>query len=340
MNLISIGKVSQSMEDRLLTKRLLTSLEICAGAGGQALGLEQAGFDHMALVEIDHHACSTLVLNRPNWNVIQADITQFSASNYCGIDLLAGGIPCPPFSRAGKQLGQQDERNLFPEVLRIVGECLPKAIMIENVKGLLDPVFQDYRLFITRELESCGYAVDWKLLNACDFGVPQLRPRTVMVALLDEYKDFFIWPLGTGQTPPTAGEALLPEMLSYGWELAEDWAKKANKIAPTIVGGSKKHGGPDLGPTRAKKAWAAMGVDGSSIADEPPCQGFGGIPKLTVRMAGILQGFPHNWVFAGRKTPAYRQVGNAFPPPVAKAVGESIHKALIQGGKCLEKGIA
>ena len=106
------------------------------------------------------------------------------------------------------------------------------------------------------------------------------------------------------------------------------WAKLADDIAPTIVGGSKKHGGPDLGPTRAKRAWASLGVDGMGIANEPPERNFVGIPRLTVEMVARIQGFPDDWIFTGRKTPAYRQVGNAFPPPVAQAVAEQINLCL------------
>ena len=115
---------------------------MCAGAGGQALGLEQAGFEHSAVVEIDNWCCETLRLNRPRWTVHEGDLNAFDARAYRGIDLLAGGLPCPPFSVAGKQLGDKDERNLFPAALRIVDETRPKAIMIENVRGFLDAVFR------------------------------------------------------------------------------------------------------------------------------------------------------------------------------------------------------
>ena len=99
--------------------------------------------------------------------------------------------------------------------------------------------------------------------------------------------------------------------------------------APTLVGGSKKHGGPDLGPTRAKKAWATLGVDGMGIWDEAPERDFVGMPRLTTRMAARIQGFPDEWEFFGKKTAAYRQIGNAFPPPVAAAVGRQIRAALV-----------
>lgn len=117
-------------------------------------------------------------------------------------------------------------------------------------------------------------------------------------------------------------------MAANGWKGAKAWAKRANDVAPTLVGGSKKHGGPDLGPTRARMAWATLGVNGKSIAEEAPERDFVGMPRLTVRMAARIQGFDDQWHFHGRKTAAYRQVGNAFPPPVAKAVASKIREAI------------
>jgi DNA (cytosine-5)-methyltransferase 1 len=121
-------------------------------------------------------------------------------------------------------------------------------------------------------------------------------------------------------------------MAANGWRGVGAWRERANEIAPTIVGGSKKHGGPDLGPTRARKAWASLGVNGKSIAEAAPERDFVGMPRLTIAMVARLQGFPDNWQFAGKKTKAYRQVGNAFPPPVACAVAAQIKKALAAGG--------
>lgn len=308
---------------------MLRSIEICAGAGGQALGLEQAGFDHVALVEIEPPACETLRANRPEWNVIEGDVHSFSAKEYEGrVDLLAGGVPCPPFSVAGKQLGGEDERDLFPEALRLVGECNPRAVMIENVKGIFYPKFDAYRKQVTDRLESMGYKWWWKLVQASDYGVSQLRPRAILVGIKEPWASSFAWPVPCADKTQSVGELLRDEMASAGWEGASDWAKGAQGVAPTLVGGSKKHGGPDLGPTRSRNAWKELGVNGGSVAEEPPAPGFEGMPRLTVKMAAMVQGFPKDWQFSGKKTLAYRQVGNAFPPPVAKAVGESIRKAL------------
>ena len=309
---------------------MLTSVELCAGAGGQALGLEQAGFAHSALVEIDKHCCNTLRHNRPAWNVLEEDMRVFKerASDYKGMDLLAGGLPCPPFSVAGKQLGEKDERNLFNDAIDIVDATRPRAVMIENVRGFLDAVFHDYRERLKVQLEKLGYHTDWRLLNASDFGVPQLRPRVVIVAMQMERSDLFDWPEAKPHNPPTVGETLRDLMAERGWRGADAWAEKANEIAPTIVGGSKKHGGPDLGPTRARRAWATLGVEGRTIAPEAPDPFFNGMPRLTVKMVSRIQGFPDDWHFTGAKTNAYKQVGNAFPPPVAQAVASQISAAL------------
>ncbi len=307
---------------------LFTSVEMCAGAGGQALGLEMAGFGHEVLIEIEPPACATLRLNRPEWNVKQEDLREFNGLPYFGVDLVAGGVPCPPFSKAGKQLGASDERDLFPEAIRLVDECRPKAVMLENVRGLMDAVFDDYRNKVEQQLKKLGYISSWRLLNASDYGVTQLRPRVVFVGINKEYADGFSWPQPNLVAPPTVGELLHDLMQAEGWRGADAWRDIANSIAPTLVGGSKKHGGPDLGPTRAKKAWATLGVCGHGIADAPPPEFFEGMPRLTTRMAARIQGFPDDWQFFGKKTAAYRQIGNAFPPPVACAVAKQIYKAL------------
>jgi DNA (cytosine-5)-methyltransferase 1 len=316
------------MKRKTGTTTMLTAVELCAGAGGQALGLERAGFSHLALAEIDSHCCRTLKANRPEWNVIQTDISHFSLRIKRPIDLLAAGLPCPPFSVAGKQLGKNDERNLFPAALRIVDELRPKAVLIENVRGLMEAVFDDYRTKIARSMKKLGYRTDWRILNASDFGVSQLRPRVVFVALREGFMDRFVWPEVKQEKPITVGNRLYDLMAAQGWHGVDAWRQRANEIAPTVVGGSLKHGGPDLGPTRARRAWASLGVDGLGIADEPPKRDFIGMPKLTVRMVARIQGFPDSWDILGRKTAAYRQVGNAFPPPVAHAVGQAVYNCL------------
>jgi DNA (cytosine-5)-methyltransferase 1 len=305
------------------------ALEICSGAGGQAAGLEAAGFGLAAAVEIDAHACRTLRANRPHWRVLESDVRKVNGREFRGVDLLAGGVPCPPFSIAGKQLGQKDERDLFPEALRLVEEANPAAVLLENVPGFAMTRFDKYRNRLLAKLDKLGYWADWRVLNACSFGVAQLRPRFVLVAIRRRYAGGFSWPM-SAPVNATVGQVLADLIREKGWQGADLWRTRARGIAPTIVGGSKKHGGPDLGPTRAKQQWRKLGVDGLGIADEAPPPEFpiNGTPRLTVRMVARLQGFSDDWAFTGGKTAAYRQVGNAFPPPVAKAVGESISDAL------------
>ncbi|MFG3405992.1 DNA cytosine methyltransferase [Streptomyces sp. NPDC048142] len=311
-------------------------IEICAGAGGQALGLQRAGFEHTALVELDPDAVQTLRLNRPGWNVTQSDVRDLSAKDLAvngqAVGLLAGGVPCPPFSLAGEQLGPADGRDLFPDLLRLAAELRPSAVMVENVKGILQAKFAGYRAEVISVLTRLGYTADWRLLRACDYEVPQLRPRAVLVAMRPEAFRRFRWPTPTSSpgTAPAVGSVLYESMASAGWELARQWADGAMTIAPTLCGGSRKHGGADLGPSRARKAWAQLGVSGSSVADEPPQPGAALPVRLTVRHMALLQGFPDDWQFAGKKTSVYRQVGNAFPPPVAEAVGRSLAVALGQ----------
>ena len=309
----------------------LTCVEICAGAGGQALGLAMAGFVHVALVEYEEDYCKVLKQNRPEWNVICADVHDFDGRPYHGVDLLAGGVPCPPFSVAGKQLGQEDERDLFPEAIRLIKEIRPRAVMLENVRGFLDSGFDEYRDHIFTSIQKLGYVTHIKLLNASDYGVPQLRPRVVIIGIRKDQTGAFAYPDEQPDSAPTVGITLRDLMAQNGWEGAKQWASNANRIAPTLVGGSKKHGGPDLGPTRARNAWAELGVDGRGIANEAPAPGFEGMPRLTSRMMARIQGFPDTWTFGNRKTVACRMIGNAFPPPVARAVGEKIKECLEHG---------
>ncbi len=205
----------------------------------------------------------------------------------------------------------------------------PKAVMIENVRGLLDPKFDGYRSNVTAQFQKLGYALQWRLLHASEYGVGQLRPRVVAVGIHRSVGESFRYPEPSSTPAPTVGELLEDLMAEKGWAGASAWAAQADRIAPTLVGGSKKHGGPDLGPTRARRAWAELGVNGSTLAAKAPASDFDEMPRLTVRIAARVQGFPDDWEFVGAKTNAYRRVGNnAFPPPVAEAVGAEIIAAL------------
>src|SRR5690606_6333989 len=153
-----------------------------------------------------------------------------------GIDLLAGGVPCPPFSKAGKQLGADDERDLFPEAIRLVDECRPRAVTLANGRGLRAAVFDDYPTKVDKQLKKLGYVPGWRLLNASDYGVSQLRPRVIFVGIRKEFAGQFSWPTPHEKEPPTVGELLHDLMAERGWRGADRWREKANAIAPTLVG--------------------------------------------------------------------------------------------------------
>lgn len=305
------------------------------------MGLHKAGFRHAIAVELDETAATTLRQNL-GAPVVVGDVANsdvWNPADYAGIALFAGGVPCPPFSAAGKQLGTSDERDLFAWAIEQIPVIRPKAVMLENVRGLAAPRFAAYRQRVLDRLEEFGFVGEWKLLHASDFGVPQLRPRFVLVAMAAEDMRFFRWPEPDDRARTTVGEALYPLMASGGWKHARAWRRMANGIGPTLVGGSKKHGGADLGPTRAKAAWAQLGVDGRGIADHVPTEDAAPpsvvMPRLTIEMAARIQGWQDQdrYVFAGRKTSQYRQIGNAFPPPVAHALGNSIKAALLREGE-------
>lgn len=323
------GEVEMRKKPKRTSSAKLTSLELCAGGGGAALGLEAAGFKPSALIELDPHACATLRRNRPYWNVIQADIRRFESEYWRGADLVSGGLPCPPFSIAGKQLGSDDERDLFPAMIKIVKNVQPRAILIENVRGILSDRFAGYRGKIDTALSRQGFETYWTAFNAANFGVPQNRFRVFLVALRKGETKPLKWPIEFNQKPSTVAEAISDLMAERGWRGINEWKKLANVPAPTIVGGSHKHGGPDLGPTRARKEWATLGVDGLGLANMPPAEDFSGMPRLTVQMVARLQSFPDDWKFAGGKTQAYRQVGNALPVKLATSMATAVRECLV-----------
>ncbi|GGT91286.1 DNA cytosine methyltransferase [Streptomyces lateritius] len=317
-----------------LNPQRFTSLEICAGAGAQALGLEQAGFDPLLLIDSKADACFTIDLNRPAWDVVCMDIVDFHPSmrpDISGVDLLSGGLPRVRSPATAARSEDLEEFRVLRAAIDLVHSIRPKSVLLENVPDLvMSPSFEADRAWIEESLQSAGYRSTWRVLNASDFGVPQNRSSGFLVAMQEPYFSRFSWPEAHGTPPPTVGNALGPSMASRGWPGGEQWMKKADRIAPALVGGSDRRGGADLGPTGSKKAWAALGVNGNSLGDEPPGPDFpvGDHPKLTVEQAAKIQSFPTGWRFAGGKTSRYRQIGHAMPPPLATAVGHALASAL------------
>ena len=312
----------------------LTSVEICAGAGGQALGLEQAGFAHEAVVELDADACETLRRNRgAEWKVNQDDVANLDGRAYTGIDLLAGGVPCPPFSIAGKQLGHDDERDLFPQALRLVEEAQPRAVLLENVRGLAAGRYDGYRSQVLGRLHDLGFQTWWDLVHASEHGVPQLRPRFVLVAIRSPWAASFRWPAPWPTAAHGGRAARRPDgrrWLAGRGQLGRPGQRHRADHRRRQREARRPGPGPDPGPrgveaARRERPGHRRRAARAGLPARP-------LPKLTVRMVARLQGFPDSWQLAGRKTAAYRQVGNAFPPPVARALGAAIAAALTRTG--------
>ncbi|MFI6489448.1 DUF6339 family protein [Streptomyces sp. NPDC050564] len=314
--------------------RRFKSVEICAGAGAQALGLERAGFDPVLLIDSKADACFTIDLNRPSWDVICMDVVDFRPSmrpEAVGVDLVSGGLPRVKSSATVGRAEDTEERGVLRAAIGLVRDINPKAVLLENVPDLVEnPSFEADRSWIETELRNAGYRWSWRVLNAGDFGVPQNRSSGFLVALQEPYFSRFSWPEPNKLPPPTVGEVLGPSMSASGWPGVERWVKAADRIAPALVGGSDRRGGADLGPTGTKKAWASLGVNGNSLGDEPPGKDFPteGQPRLTVDQAALIQAIPQEWRFFGGKTSRYRQIGHAMPPPLAAAVGRAIAAAL------------
>ena len=318
----------------------LRFLDVCAGAGGLALGLEHAGFEPVLLLDKKPVACDTLRRNRPAWQVLETDLLNFAPSRnreVYDVDLLSAGLPRVRSGATAARIGAEAELRLLEATVYLAHAVQPRALIIENVPRLVSaPDFEPIRDLIHKELNHLGYGYRWFLLNAADFGVPQDRRQGLLVALQKQYFDGFRLPEPTVHEPLSVGRALRHSMAMGGWGDADRWAAQALSPAPTLVGGSDMRGGADLGPTGTRKAWARMGVDGSTVADAPPgpdfvwAPGTGrlGMVRITTDQAALLQGFPPDWIFSGKKTARYRQIGHASPPPVARALGLAIKIAL------------
>ncbi|MFI8945052.1 DNA cytosine methyltransferase [Streptomyces sp. NPDC053750] len=317
-----------------------TSVDVCSGAGGLALGLEQAGFDPVLLLDKNKQACETLRRNRPSWTVLDVDLLDFDPVDHqesYDVDLLSAGLPRVKSSATTKRVETGQELRLLKATIYLAHAIRPRALLIENVPDLVDgAAFEEVRDFVRGELVHLDYGFHWFIVNAADYGVPQDRRQGVLVALEEPFAGRFRAPEATVDDHVTVGEALRASMSERGWTGAEEWARQANRVAPTLVGGSENRGGADLGPSGTKKAWARMGVNAASLSNEVPGpdgtqeSDNSGSPlkKITVEQAALLQSFPKDWEITGKKTGRYRQIGHASPPPVGEALGRAIAHAL------------
>lgn len=328
------------------------SIELFAGAGGLALGLEMAGFKHIGLVEIDKYASATLRHNRPKWNVICEDISELVnqdleklfAIQVGDLDLLSGGAPCQSFSYAGKRMGLEDTRGtMFYYYAMFLKKLQPKMFLFENVKGLL--TLQDGKVFetITDIFKKQGYILQCKVLNAVDYNVAQKRDRLIIVGTRKDLakKINFEFP------KPSPKRLVLRDVLddvpkSEGASYSEH---KKNIFDLVPAGGCWRDIDPKIAKTYMKSCWD-MGGGRTGILrrlsfDEPSltilttpqmkqterCHPSESRP-LTVRESARIQSFPDEWEFVGSVANKYKQIGNAVPCNLAKAIGKSIIKTL------------
>jgi len=334
-------------------------LELFAGAGGLALGLEEAGFNTIGLVELDKYASETLRINRPNWNVVTEDIvnvTEKGIETYFDIkpgelDLLSGGYPCQAFSYAGKKAGLKDARGtLFYHYAKFLDYLKPKMFLAENVKGLVNHDNGKTLKYMLQVFSDVGYSVDWKVLKALDYDVAQKRERIVIVGirkdLVGQYDNLdYLFPRPYGyeltlrdilQDVPSSNGAVYPESKKQVLEQVPPggyWRDLPTDLAKAYMGKSFYSSGGRTGMAR-RLAWdePSLTLTCSPAQKQTERCHPDETRPFTVREYARIQSFPDDWEFAGSTNNSYKQIGNAVPVNMAKAIGLSVIHYLNQIG--------
>ncbi|MDD7559906.1 MAG: DNA (cytosine-5-)-methyltransferase [Porphyromonas sp.] len=346
---------SWEQEMKTVPLRPYTSIELFAGAGGLALGLEKAGFRHVLLNEFEKNACDTLRKNRPEWNVLSGDVRGIDFSSYRGkVDLISGGFPCQAFSYAGKGGGFDDARGtLFFELARAVKEVHPKVLLGENVKGLLSHDGGKTFEVIKNTIAELGYTlIEPRVLKAVMYRVPQKRERIFLIAVRNDLAEnveyrwpspyrrvmtlrdaFYAGELYENDVPASdgakypVGKSLVMAQVPEGG----DWRDLPKEVAEKYMGGSYKLGGGKTGMARR------LSLDEPSLTltcspsqkQTERCHPLETRP-LSVREYARIQTFPDDWTFCGSLLHQYKQIGNAVPVNLAWAVGRSLIRLLNQ----------
>lgn len=336
-------------EFNVTPKRNYTSVELFAGGGGLALGMEKAGFHHLLLNEFDHAACETLRTNRPHWNVVEGDIHDIDFTPYHNkVDLLTGGFPCQAFSYAGKRLGFEETRGtLFFELARAVKEIQPKVFLCENVKGLVEHDGGRTLQTIQDVISELGYTlVCRRVMRALQYDVPQKRERLILIAIRNDLAPHisFKWPdvspslrtlndafhagaLYPTDVPASEGQKY-PESKRKVMELVPeggDWRDLPEDVAKAYMKGSYNLGGGKTGMARR----LSMNEPSLTLTCAPAqkqterCHPLETRP-LTVREYARIQTFPDDWIFSGTMSAKYKQIGNAVPVNMAWALGRAL----------------
>ena len=327
--------------------RKYTSVELFAGAGGLALGLEQAGMQHVLLNEVDKWACSTLRKNRPHWNVYQDDVRNIDFTPYKNkVDIVTGGFPCQAFSYAGKKLGFQDARGtLFFEYARAVKEIQPKICIGENVRGLINHDGGRTLMGMISVLEELGYNVlPPRVLKAIHYKVPQKRERLVLVAIRNDITTEYKYP------SPSNKIFNLKDALKVGKlydtnvpaSQGQKYPKRKKEILDLVPPGGYWRNLPiDIQKEYMMKSYyLGGGKTGMArrISWDEPCLTLTCAPAqkqterchpdetrpFEIREYARIQTFPDNWHFEGSISQQYKQIGNAVPVNLAREIGYSI----------------
>lgn len=317
----------------------MKTIELFAGAGGLALGLENAGLEHELLVEIDKDCVETLKTNRPEWNILHEDVHNVDFNSYHP-DVVTGGFPCQAFSYAGKRLGFEDTRGtLFFEFARCVKETKPKICVAENVQGLVRHDKGRTLKTMINVLESLDYNVQYKVLNSWDYGVAQKRKRMFLVGTKKGMK--FSYPQPSNEHP-TLKDALANVPDSEGVSYSENKRKVLELVPPggcwidlpldiqkEYMGKSYYSGGGKRGMAR-RLSWdePSLTLTTSPAQKQTERCHPDETRPFTVREYARIQSFPDSWKFAGKITSQYKQIGNAVPVKLGEAMGKAILESL------------
>lgn len=336
-------------------EKRITSIELFAGAGGLALGLEQAGFEHIGLIEIDKYASETLRYNRPQWNVLCEDIEkvaqrdleeEFKIKKY-ELDLLSGGAPCQSFSYAGKKLGLEDTRGtMFYHYATFLKKLQPKMFLFENVKGLLSHDKGRTFKVITDIFKEQNYCIKYKVLNALDYGVAQKRERLIVVGIRKDLVDFIHFEFPEPKKEKLVLRDILQDVPAS--ECARYSAEKERIFKLVPPGGYWRDIDPEIAKSYMKSCWnmggGRTGILRRLSLDEPsltilttpqmkqtdrchPVE----VRPFSIRESARIQSFPDDWEFKGNVASKYKQIGNAVPCGLAKEIGKNILLALKVG---------
>lgn len=322
----------------------VTAVELFAGAGGLALGLELAGIKTLEYVEFDKACCETLRTNRPEWNVVCDDIHNVDFTAYRSkVDIVTGGFPCQAFSFAGKKLGFEDTRGtLFHEFARCVKEIKPKIFLAENVRGLVSHDNGRTLKTIIEVLEDLGYTTQYQVLNAAYYGVGQKRERIVIIGIRNDLNIEFVYPT-PDEKMTTLRQALKDCPPSIGEEYSEKkrkvlelvpaggcWVDLPEEVAKAYMGKSYYSGGGRRGMAR-RISWDEPSLTltcSPSQKQTERCHPEETRP-FTVREYARIQSFPDDWKFCGGITDQYKQIGNAVPVEMARRIGIQLKKAIL-----------